>query len=480
MSLSLKKIVGLFSLLTLWVLFTYEGITSAIVIWWGNEIFNHGFLIVPGSFYLLYLDRKKLLSVPWKTSLLPLPFIVGACFLYIVGVAGDIQLFMHVATFSLLPLLVWTVIGNAAALRVWFPLVFVMFSVPIGEELIPYLQEIAADGSVALLQLVGIPLYRNGLYIEIPQGRFLVAEACSGVSFFIASFVIGSVYAYLNFKTTFKKASFVVISLILPIAANIIRIFGIIIIGYLSDMEHAVGADHLVYGWFFFAFVIICLLGLGELLRDDIGDDSKFLPKQEWQFRGTGYIAVVVVFSLGFTWLWALKSQSDQQFDIVLSPPLIEVQNSCNSPKVGISPILASPDSLDQTGVVLGNLCSGIIYRAWFNGRNNELVSSLNRAYDHEQWNLLHNETQSIYFEQLGVTLQFSTLTSPTGQRQHFSHWYEVDGKLFTSSIKAKFYQIYLKLIGKSVAGYFVVFAVDQNSDTYELKSALRYAQSDR
>lgn len=477
MSISMKKLVSIVGLLALWVLFTYEGITSAIAIWWGNEIFNHGFLIVPGSFYLLYLDRKQLLSTSWETSLLPLPFIAGACFLYIVGIAGDIQLFMHVATFSLLPLLVWTVIGNTAAMKVWFPLVFMLFSVPVGEELIPYLQEIAADGSVALLQLVGIPLYRNGLYIEIPQGRFLVAEACSGVSFFIASFVIGSVYAYLNFRTTFKKASFVVISLILPIAANIVRIFGIIIIGYLSDMEHAVGADHLIYGWFFFAFVIICLLGLGELLRDDMSDDSKFYSTHHWRFRMGGIFAAYSVLVLSLGWLWMLKVQSGQQLDIVVSPSLIEPNKTCEASNVGLSPQLASPDTLEQVGVELGDLCSGTMYKAWFSGRNNELVSGLNRAYDDEKWNLLNMETQSVYFERLNVTLQFSTLTSPLGQQQRFSQWYEVNGKIFTSSIKAKLYQIYLRLIGESVSGYFVVFAVGQNSDISEVERALRYAQ---
>ena len=173
----------------LWGIFCWQGLVTVVDIWWGNEIFNHGFFIVPGAFYLIYLQRKRLLATPIKPSLLSLVFVIPSLLLYVIGIAGDIRLFMHLATFTLLPSLIWMLLGTQATRVILFPLCFMLFSVPVGEQLIPYLQEIAADGSVALLKLTGIPLYRSGLYIEIPQGRFLVAEACSGVSFFIASFV---------------------------------------------------------------------------------------------------------------------------------------------------------------------------------------------------------------------------------------------------------------------------------------------------
>ena len=214
------------ALFGLWLVFCWQGLTTVVEIWYGNEIFNHGFFIVPGAFYLIYLKRFELLSKPIQTSPLALIVIIPALLLYVIGIAGDIQLFLHAATFTLLPALIWLLIGTAAAKTILFPLVFMLFSIPVGEQLIPYLQEIAADGSVALLRLTGVPLFRSGLYIEIPQGRFLVAEACSGVSFFIASFVIGSLYAYLNLVSVKRRAVFVIISLIFPILANIVRVYG--------------------------------------------------------------------------------------------------------------------------------------------------------------------------------------------------------------------------------------------------------------
>ena len=48
--------------------------------------------------------------------------IVPSFFLYIVGVAGDVRLFMHLATFDLLPALIWFMVGDKAAVNILFPL----------------------------------------------------------------------------------------------------------------------------------------------------------------------------------------------------------------------------------------------------------------------------------------------------------------------------------------------------------------------
>ena len=44
------------SLFLLWGIFCWQGLLLLEI---GNEIFNHGFFIVPGAFYLIYLQRKS-------------------------------------------------------------------------------------------------------------------------------------------------------------------------------------------------------------------------------------------------------------------------------------------------------------------------------------------------------------------------------------------------------------------------------------
>ena len=48
------------ALIVLWIIFTFKGLSTAVDIWWNNEIFNHGFLIIPVSFYLIWVNRADL------------------------------------------------------------------------------------------------------------------------------------------------------------------------------------------------------------------------------------------------------------------------------------------------------------------------------------------------------------------------------------------------------------------------------------
>src|SRR5690606_38290500 len=54
----------------------------------------------------------------------------------------------------------------------------------------------------------------------------------------------------------------------IPIVANWVRAYGIVMIAHLTDNEVAVGVDHIIYGWVFFAFVTLVLLGVGMTFRD--------------------------------------------------------------------------------------------------------------------------------------------------------------------------------------------------------------------
>ena len=435
------------TIICLWVLFSWQGLTSVVSIWYGNEIFNHGFFIVPGALYLIYLKRQELLSTPIQTTPAAFIVIVPAILLYVVGVAGDVQLFMHAAMFTLLPALIWLMIGTAAAKVIAFPLCFMLFSVPVGEQLIPYLQEIAADGSVALLRLSGIPLFRSGLYIEIPQGRFLVAEACSGVSFFIASFVIGSLYAYLNLVSVKRRAIFVAISLLFPIVANVIRVYGIILIAYWTDMEHAAGADHLIYGWFFFAFVIICLLGIGELMRQQATPKPNLvLLAPAAGVKRSVVFAAVIACSAAILWVADISKLGNTQLSIP-SPVLNDVKTDKCKQSVW-SPLIQNPD-IEEEAFIEGANCRVKVHTAWFSEQGNELVSDLHRVFDPERFSLRGTRTLSI--NQYNVVVY--DVVSLSGKTLSIVQWYEIEGTVFTNAIQAKLSQTLNVLAGNNRGG---------------------------
>ena len=89
--------------LAAWALVFHKGLISAVAIWYGSDIFNHCMFVLPGAFYLIYLKRDALLNTPIKPSMWTLIFIAPLVALYAVGLAGDVQIFMHAAMFRFSP-----------------------------------------------------------------------------------------------------------------------------------------------------------------------------------------------------------------------------------------------------------------------------------------------------------------------------------------------------------------------------------------
>ena len=149
-----------------------------------------------------------------------------------------------------------------------FPLGFLVLGVPMGEALIPPLMDWTADFTVTALQLSGIPVFREGMFFTIPSGNWSIVEGCSGVRYLIASFTVGVLFAYLSYRTLWKRLLFAAMSIIVPIIANGLRAYLIVMIAHLSDNRLAHGVDHFIYGWVFFGLVMLLLFWIGSFWRD--------------------------------------------------------------------------------------------------------------------------------------------------------------------------------------------------------------------
>ncbi|MBL8362803.1 MAG: exosortase A [Rubrivivax sp.] len=240
-----------------------ETATLMVGVWRNSETYAHAFLVPPISAWLVWRQRHALaLTVPQPSWWVLLPM-AGALLAWL---AGDLVSVNSVTQFALVAMLVLTVplvIGWASARTILFPLGFLFFMVPVGEFLLPLLMEWTADFTVGALMLTGIPVYREGQQFVIPSGNWSVVEACSGVRYLIASLMVGTLFAYLNYRAMWRRWVFVGVSIIVPIVANWLRAYMIVMLGHLSNNRIAVGVDHLVYGWVFFGIVIMLMFWIG-------------------------------------------------------------------------------------------------------------------------------------------------------------------------------------------------------------------------
>jgi exosortase A len=462
-----------------WVLVFWQGVTTAVDIWISSDVFNHCLFVLPGAVFLAYLKRSELDVSDVKPNYFVLILCVGSLILYAIGLAGNVQLFMHIATFTFLPLSIWAIIGNRLAYKILFPLVFILFCIPIGEELVPALQEVTADMSMVMLNWSGIPVYRSGLYIEIPQGQFLVAEACSGISFFIASIVIGSLYAYLNMQSAKRRVVFVFISILFPVIANAIRVFGIILTAYLTDMEYAAGADHLIYGWIFFSLVLVCLLGIGELIREKQFTAATSETETEIKAASSSRIGVktcyqsaamtvtlMLIFLVWFNLIIGQLNQSQNApvIDINLSDLLEAKQDqSIGNYASSWKPEFIQPYQEIQFKKELNGVPVDV-YVVWYPTGHGELINTQNRLYPEKSWTL---ESKRGFQLDDGQSMNLSVIVNPHSTRL-LSYWYVIDGKLFTNNRNAKLYEIYKMLMGSYVGSGLI--AISQTTDNVSVQ----------
>jgi len=466
-----------------WFLTYYQGIITAVNIWAISEIFNHCFFVIPGAFFLIYQKRVQLLQQSFVVNYWLLFPLAGTLILYTFGFVGDIRLFMHVAAFTSLPLLIWFVIGNQAAKVIAFPLSFMLFSIPLGEQLIPYLQETTTDLAVPLLELTGIPVYRNGLYLDIPEGRFLVAEACSGISFLITSIVFGNLYAYISFSTLPKRLFFICISLIVPIIANAIRVYGIVLIAHLTDMEYAAGADHLIYGGVFFAFVLFLLIMIGEALRDkaEIIEPQKHITKEGIGEECTSvnnkpvmpYIVLILLFVSQIFWLTTVISSKPVSVDDALIVDLKALPFVIKEEKLKKWQPDFSKASNIQQGVIKAsnNLDKIEFFLATYSDEEGELISSVNRLYSAERWTLIEKVKIALDEEK---EIQLIKIVSPSGQYRYILYWYQFSGETFTNKIKLKLYQTLMAMLGQAPKSAIIALSIESDQKMEAVISILK------
>lgn len=229
--------------------------------WWNIDTYSHILLVPLIIGWLVSIKLPELAKIaprPWTPGF---GIVAAGLFLWLAGRVTDINLIAHAGAVGTLQGVVISAIGPRASTILALPICFGVFLVPFGDEIIPPLQLITADITIALTRWSGIPAQIDGIYIDTPVGLFVVAEACSGVRFLIAMVTLAVLVCFTQFKSWSRRAIFMLASIIVPIIANGIRAWGTVYIAQFQGVEFAAGFDHIFYGWIFFAIVVAVILG---------------------------------------------------------------------------------------------------------------------------------------------------------------------------------------------------------------------------
>jgi exosortase A len=246
---------------------------------WHNEYYGHGFLIPLISAYLIFRRKEHLSTLPRTGFYWGLPLIVIGLALHIFAIATDVNFVQGFGLVIVICGLVMWLWGKPVATDLAFPLIFLMFMVPMGRLLVDkFAQPMQLYGAMiagGAASFAGIPVHVDGTSMTIPDYSFEVAIPCSGLKSAIALTALGAVYAYLLVGPMWKRWAIFMASLPVALVANGVRLWLTLVLAASLGPKTAEGFFHELSGILVFIIALAALFGIGSLIgcsqiREDI------------------------------------------------------------------------------------------------------------------------------------------------------------------------------------------------------------------
>jgi exosortase A len=431
-------------------------------------------LIVPISAWMIWRRRHAVAVINPQPNFFALPLLALLGFVWLLGNLASAGVVQQFALALMLPLLAWIILGTEVVRTLAFPLFFLLLAVPFGEFLVPSLMVYTADFTVFALRLTGIPVYREGMFFTLPSGSWSVVEACSGLRYLIASLTTGFLYAYLMYRSFARRTLFVVASVIVPIVANGLRAYMIVMIGHLSGMEYAAGVDHLIYGWLFFGIVMLILLWIGSFWREDLDPRSAALDSVARVQRnepslGTIMAASIAVAVLVAIWPVAASHLEGTDNPVVLQapPPAGGWQSVAGrlttwtphfiNPAAQINQVYAEDGT--RVGLYIG------YYRSQRQGA--KLITAQNTLVhsDNREWRSVTETRRNSVASREQISFAEAQLRSKSTSLLIW-RWYWVDGQYAANPFWVKLLQAKSQLLGRGDDGAVIIVYTELDADS--------------
>ena len=456
-------------------------------IWARSETFAHGYFVFPIALFLIWKRRGELRQVPLTTDLWALLPLAGLGMLWLVANVTDVLVVQQVAVVLMLPAVVWLMLGFRALRVLSFPLLFLLFAVPMGEALIYPLMKFTASFTVHALRLTGIPVYWDGTFFSIPSGDWSVVEGCSGVRYLIASVFLGVLYAYMVYRALWRRLLFIALATVVPIIANGFRAYFIVMIAHLSDMKLALGVDHFIYGWVWFGIVMFFLFWLGALWRDDHDDPPSARthpahdPERDGRPARPKRTVMVLAAGMLVMAIWPVWAERASQRDDVHSYAFAVPDGAGGWQFRATALTTWKPDYQKPSAEAGAQYTKGGdtvgLYLAYYGAQTQgaELVNSQNVmvVQKHPVWRMPYEREISAAIGQDTVTVWESKLESAS-QNLLVWHWYWIGGHHLSDDKLAKLYEAYQALFEGRRAGAGIVVFTELGDDADQARERLR------
>jgi exosortase len=252
--------------------FLYASILETLVVqWWSDPDYGHGFFVPLFSAYVLWRRRARILASEVRPGNFGLLVMIGSICLLFLGSLGA-ELF--ISRFSLLVLcagLTLFLAGWKVLRVVSFPLAFLIFMIPIPaivySEITFPLQLLASRLASSWLELVHVPVLRDGNVLVMSNYSLEVVEACSGIRSLVSLVALATAYGYLAERRPWVRYALALLMVPSAIVTNAIRIVIAGVSAHKFGPSAAAGFLHEFSGWLVFVTALVFLLLAHSVLR---------------------------------------------------------------------------------------------------------------------------------------------------------------------------------------------------------------------
>lgn len=269
------------------------GVTS-IASAWAEPEYSHGPLIPLLSAYLFLRQMRHEPPIAGPVGDRWTGFAVMA-FGLALGIFGNLAQIPDIVYYAFIPWcwgLIMTCFGLRRGFLFWPPVLHLIFMLPLPNILYwkvsTSLQLVSSEIGVAFISMMGIPVFLDGVIIDLGVYKLHVAEACSGLRYLFPVLSFSYIFAVLYTGPTWHKAVLLVSAAPITVLMNAVRIGIIGVMVEHTGIEWVEGFTHFFEGWVIFMTCIAILFGLAIVMQRLSPDPKPLSETIDLDFEGLG------------------------------------------------------------------------------------------------------------------------------------------------------------------------------------------------
>ena len=251
-------------------LLSYQSQLANMIRRWHGGDNDYCMLVIPIFIYLLWEKRSSFRFGDFSWSWQGVVITLFSSLLIVAGELGSVETLTYLGLWAAIVGLMGLLYGGRVR-RLIFPIIVLIFIIPlppyINRILTFHLKMYSSSLSVMLLRLFNVSVVQDGNIIDLGISKLQVADACSGLRYFMPMLLMSLMIGHLTVKKIWQKCVLILLVVPMSVVINGIRIFVAGILTVNGHEEMATNFFHDFSGWLGFMILAGLLVLFASLLK---------------------------------------------------------------------------------------------------------------------------------------------------------------------------------------------------------------------